>query len=149
MIPFEFERDKKLVNPIFLVLIEKGHKTKIIDFFMATSEVYWKPTQTFKMQLFAKMVNDFQLTVFLWLFSQNVHFRYFPRLVCPHPHPFCSGGLSFLLNFQKCGLDKTSNLIGRLLGKREWFFSGDSGRGCNFHIKNKLKSKIFNDKKSL
>ena len=44
--------------------MQKGHKTKIIDFFMTTSEVYSKPTQTSKMQLFAKMVNGFQLTVF-------------------------------------------------------------------------------------
>ena len=27
--------------------------------------------------------------------------------------------------------------------------SGTLNRGCNFHIKNKLKSEIFNDKKSL
>ena len=95
MIPFEFERDKKLVNSIFLVLIEKGHKTKIIDFFMATSEVYWKPTQTSKMQLFAKMVNDFQLTVFRWLFSRNAYFRYFPRLVCPPPFSAAGGWVSY------------------------------------------------------
>ena len=59
MIPFEFESDEKLVNLIFLVFIEKGRKTKIIDFFMITSEVYSKPTQTSKMQLFAKIVNSF------------------------------------------------------------------------------------------
>ena len=47
-----------------MVFIEKGHKTKVIDFFMATSEVYSKPTQTSKMQLFVKMVNGFQLKLF-------------------------------------------------------------------------------------
>ena len=37
-----------------------------------------------------------------------------------------------------------STFIGGLLGKREW-----EGGGGNFHIKNKLKSEIFSDKKSL
>ena len=35
---------------------------------------------------------------------------------------------------------------GGLLVKRGWLFSEE---GCNFHIKNKLKSGIFNDKKRL
>ena len=38
------------------------------------------------------------------------------------------------------------NFYRGLLGKKGWLFSG---RGCNFDIKNKLKSEIFNDKKSL
>ena len=38
------------------------------------------------------------------------------------------------------------NFYRGLLGRKGWLFSG---RGCNFDIKNKLKSKIFNDKKSL
>ena len=46
---------------------------------MTTSEVYLKPNQSSKMQLFAKMVNGFQLTVFRWLFSRNAHLRGFPR----------------------------------------------------------------------
>ena len=29
------------------------------------------------------------------------------------------------------------------------FFHGGGGGVCNFHIENKLKSEIFNDKKSL
>ena len=44
--------------------------------------------------------------------------------------------------FKKGGLGKTSTFKGGLLGKRGWTFS----RGSNFYIKNKLKSKIFNDK---
>ena len=34
---------------------------------------------------------------------------------------------------------------------REWvnFFSGTEGGGCNFHIKNELKSEIINDKKKV
>ena len=48
--------------------------------------------------------------------------------------------------FKKRGLGKTSTFREELLGKRGLaFFRGD----CNFHIKNKLKSEIFNDKKSL
>ena len=48
--------------------------------------------------------------------------------------------------FPKWGLDKTSAFRGGLLRKRRMsFFRG----GCNFHVKNKLKSEIFNDKKSL
>ena len=41
------------------------------------------------------------------------------------------------------GLDRTSAFRGGLLGKSGVTFF----RGCNFHIKNKLKSHIFNDKK--
>ena len=41
---------------------------------------------------------------------------------------------------------KISTFRGGLLGKRGGdFFQG----GCNFHIKNKVKSEIVNDKKSL
>ena len=36
-------------------------------------------------------------------------------------------------------------LLERVAGKEGWLFSW--GWGCNFHIKNKLKSEIFNDKK--
>ena len=41
------------------------------------------------------------------------------------------------------GLDRISIFRGGLLGMRGWPFSG----GCNFHIKHKLNSEIFNDKK--
>ena len=44
------------------------------------------------------------------------------------------------------GLDRTSTVRGGLLGKMEMtFFRGS----CNFYVKNKLKSEIFNNKKSL
>ena len=47
--------------------------------------------------------------------------------------------------FKKGGLDRTSTLRRGLLKKRGvTFFRG----GCNFYKKNKLKSEIFNDKKS-
>ena len=38
-----------------------------------------------------------------------------------------------------------------VLGERGWLFSvgGGGGGGCNLYIRNKLKSEIFNDKKSL
>ena len=60
-------------------------------------------------------------------------------------HPLLSageGGLNLILNFQKAGgLDRT---LTRIKG-------GDlfEGEGCNFYIKNKLKSEIFNGKRSL
>ena len=55
--------------------------------------------------------------------------------------------MSLQPNFQKeGGLDRISTFRGVLLGKRGvTLFRG----GCNFHIKNKLKSEIVNDKKSL
>ena len=50
------------------------------------------------------------------------------------------GGLSLLLSFQKeRGLDRISIFRGWLIAKM----------GCSFYIKNRLKYKIFNDKKSL
>ena len=48
--------------------------------------------------------------------------------------------------FKKGVLDRTSTFTGRLLEKREMTFFRE---GCNFHIKYKLKSQIFNDKNSL
>ena len=46
---------------------------------------------------------------------------------------------------KKCGLGRTSAFIGGLLGKRGWLFQGE----LQFSHKSKLKSEIFNDKKSL
>ena len=58
------------------------------------------------------------------------------------------GGLSLQPNFQKGGLDKTPTFREELLGKKGGG-GGDFFMGCcNFHIKSKLKSEIFNDKKS-
>ena len=49
--------------------------------------------------------------------------------------------------FSKRGLDRTSTFREVLLGKRRvTFFRGE---GCNFHLKNKFKSEILNDKKGL
>ena len=75
-------------------------------------------------------------------------------IVCtPPPFVLAGGeGLNFQPNFQKGEgrLDRTSNFRGGLLGKRKvTFFRGGEGEGCNFHTKNKLKSEIFKDKKSL
>ena len=59
--------------------------------------------------------------------------------------PFMLKGLNILPNFQKGGHDKISIFRGRFAGKdRVNFF-----RGCNFYIKNKQKSEIFIDKKTL
>ena len=65
-----------------------------------------------------------------------------------HPPPFYRGegerGLSLQPNFQKGGLDRTSSFTGGFWEREGDFFQG----GCNCHIKNKLKSEIFNEKKS-
>ena len=65
----------------------------------------------------------------------------------PHPH-FCRGELSLQPNFQKGGgggVDRASTFRGGFLEKSGWFFS----EALPFSHKNKLKSEIFNDKKSL
>ena len=55
------------------------------------------------------------------------------------------GGLNLQPNFEKGGLDRTPTFRGGC-----WEGGADfSGGRCNFHIKNQLKSQIFNDKKSL
>ena len=53
------------------------------------------------------------------------------------------GGWASNQIFQKGGLDRTSTFRGELLGKRGCFFHGDA-----IFTKTKLKSEIFNDKKS-
>ena len=60
-----------------------------------------------------------------------------------------SGGRPFYQIFKGGGgLDRISTFKGGLLGKKRiTFFKG--GRGVTFHVKNKLKSEIFNDKTSL
>ena len=65
-------------------------------------------------------------------------------IVCT-PHPFWWGVLDVLPNFQKRGLDRTSTLRGGCWGKEGVTFRG---WGCNVY-KKKLKSEIFNNKKSL
>ena len=59
--------------------------------------------------------------------------------------PFQQGGWASNQIFKKGVLDKTSTFRGGVAGKEvgEVF----QVEGCNFHIKNKLKSEIFNDKK--
>ena len=48
----------------------------------------------------------------------------------------------------KKGLDRTLIVREGLVGKRRDLL-GEGGGGSNFYIKNKLKSEMFNDKKSL
>ena len=55
--------------------------------------------------------------------------------------------MSLQPNFQKGGLDRTSSFRGGCWEIGDDFFHFFSG-GWNLHIKNKLKSEIFNDKKS-
>ena len=65
------------------------------------------------------------------------------------PPPFLQGERGWASNqiFKKWGEGLTGpQLLEGVAGKEEgYFFQG----GCNCHIKNKLKSEIFNDKKSL
>ena len=58
------------------------------------------------------------------------------------PSPFCleGGGLR---------PDGTSAFRGGCWERGGDFFRGGGGGDCNFHVKNKSKSEIFNDKKSL
>ena len=67
----------------------------------------------------------------------------------PLPFSAVGSGLNLQPNFQKEGLDRTWTFREGLLGKTGDIFQGGGGGGCNFHIKNKLKSEIFNYKKSL
>ena len=57
------------------------------------------------------------------------------------------GGVEPPTKFQNRGLDRTSTVRGGLLEKRGVTFSRERG-GFNFYIKNKVKSEIFNDKKT-
>ena len=59
------------------------------------------------------------------------------------------GGVKPPTKFSKRGLDSVSIFRGALLGRRG-VTSFKRGRGdYSFHVKNKLKSEIFNDKKGL
>ena len=58
-------------------------------------------------------------------------------------------GLSLQPNFKKGELDRTSTFTGGLLGKRGVTFFGGGGGGGVQLSHNKLKSEIFDDKKSL
>ena len=85
------------------------------------------------------IVFNFQFDL-ITLASKDVHSVY--------PSPLSAGGggeLSLQPNFQKEGLTGPQVLEGAAGKEGMTFFSG----GCNFHIKNKLKSEIFKDKKGL
>ena len=67
-------------------------------------------------------------------------------IVCTPPPNLQGGGVAPLTKFSKrVGLTRPQTLERGCWERGGDFFQG----GCNFHIKNKLKSKIFNDKKSL
>ena len=67
--------------------------------------------------------------------------------VCTPPPSFLLGVLNLLPNFEKGGgLGRIFIFKGTLVGKSGVTFSREGGGGdCNFYIKDKLKSKIFND----
>ena len=66
----------------------------------------------------------------------------------PRPLSAGGGGLNLQLNFQK-GCLIGPQLLEGIAGKEGMPFFRGGREDCNFHIKNKLKSEIFNDKKSL
>ena len=90
--------------------------------------------------------------IFLQSFITAIHLQKLLRgsIVCtppPPPPPFCwRGGVEPLTNLSKNweGLTGSRFLERDCWERGGWFFSG----GCTFYIKNKLKSQIFNDKKS-
>ena len=69
--------------------------------------------------------------------------------VCTPPSSFLLGVLNLLPNFEKGGggLGRTFIFNGMLVGKSGETFSREGG--CNFYIKDKLKSEIFNDQKKV
>ena len=71
---------------------------------------------------------------------------WYQRAIVYTPAPFCRGVEPPTKFSKKGGLDGSSAFRGELLGKRGMTFFR-VGRVCNFYIKNKLKSEIFNDKK--
>ena len=78
----------------------------------------------------------------------SLHEKSIREMIVCNPPPLsavCWGGgvLSLRPNFQKGGLDRISVFRGEVAGKEEVTFS----REVQFLHKNKLKSKIFNDKK--
>ena len=76
--------------------------------------------------------------------------QFFEHSVQPPLSAGGGGGLSLQPNFQKgWGLTGLQLLEGGCWERGERLFLGEGGGCCNCHIKNKLKSEIFNDKKSL
>ena len=71
-------------------------------------------------------------------------------IVCIVPPAILLGGWTSNQILKK-GEDLTLIFVGGLVGKRggELFESEGSCNLCNFYVKDKLKSEIFNDKKSL
>ena len=67
-------------------------------------------------------------------------------IVCIVPPPILLGGWTSYQILKK-GEDLTLIFVGGLVGKRGVTFS--SGRGVVIYVKDKLKSELFNDKKSL
>ena len=59
-----------------------------------------------------------------------------------HPLPFWGWASDQIFKKEGGGLDRISIFKGDYWEKEGWLFSG----GCSFHIKNKLKSEIFNNK---
>ena len=92
----------------------------------------------------------FACHLFCFQRASNIHSVHPPPPPPPPPPPAREGGwrLSLLPNWEKgVGHDRTLIFRGGFWEREEGgsdLFEG----GCNFYIKNKLKSKTFNDKKS-
>ena len=70
-------------------------------------------------------------------------------IVCTPLLPISAGGVDPPTKFSKKGGLIGPQLLEESCRERGMTFFRGGGRGCNFYIKNKLKSEIFNYKKSL
>ena len=94
-------------------------------------------------RIFSK--SDFWIFFAIWSQISSIS-SHRPHSVHPPRLSAGGGGLSLLPNFQKGGLAGPPFLEGGCWKRGGYFFQG---RGCNFSAKNKLKSGMFNDKRSL
>ena len=91
-------------------------------------------------KFFCLVAQEVQLKV---PFSYKTFFEYLPPHNV-HTAPFCRQELNLLPNFQKGGALTGPQLLDGVVRKEGATFLR---RGCQFYIKNKLKSEIFIDKK--
>ena len=97
-------------------------------------------TGTHTSKLMCAIYPTHKISIFTFCFVIIIYF-----IVCT-PLPFLLGGLNLLPNFQKRGAWQDLDFERGIAGKEGVTFFRWS---CNFHKKNKLKSEMFNDKKSL
>ena len=83
------------------------------------------------------------------------HKRVGVTIVCTHPPSFWGRmggrGVELLIKFSKregASKDLTFQRVVAHKKRNDFFQRRKGGKGCSFYIKNKLKYKIFNDKKN-